>query len=275
MDPFEDPPQDQNTPRQARLKRFKRIPLKFLLPNAITLLAVCLGVTAIRWAMEGRFELAVSAIIVATILDALDGRVARLLKGASRFGAELDSLADFINFGVAPALLIYMWSLHSLKNLGWVVALALVIAMVLRLARFNVALEDPDKPAWAVKFFTGVPAPAGAALAMLPMYMGFLGIIPDPEAAAPYILVFIGLIAFLIISKIPTFSGKGLGQRVDRDLVLPILVGSVLFTVLLISYPWQLLSLCVVGYMVLIPASWRSHNRHQKADLEKVDNSTG
>ena len=269
MDPFDESDKDQNTPRQARLKRFKRIPLKFLLPNAITLLAVCLGVTAIRWAMEGRFEIAVSAIIVATILDALDGRVARLLKGASRFGAELDSLADFINFGVAPALLIYMWSLHSLKNLGWVVALALVIAMALRLARFNVALEDPDKPAWAVKFFTGVPAPAGAALAMLPMYMGFLGIIPDPKEAAPYILVFIGLIAFLIISKIPTFSGKGLGQRVDRDLVLPILVGSVLFTVLLISYPWELLSLCVVAYLVLIPAGWRNYNRHIKADAEK------
>jgi len=269
MDPFDAPIKDPNSPRQARLKRFKRIPLKFLLPNAITLLALCLGVTAIRWAMEGRFELAVSAIIVATILDALDGRVARLLKGASRFGAELDSLADFVNFGVTPALLIYMWSLQSLKNLGWVVALALVIAMALRLARFNVALEDPDKPAWAVKFFTGVPAPAGAALAMLPMYLGFLDIIPDPKAAAPYILVFVAFVAFLIISKIPTYSGKGSGQRVDRDLVLPILTGSVLFTVLLISYPWQLLSLCVVGYLVLIPASWRSFNRHHKADLDK------
>jgi len=266
MDPFDAPIKDPNSPRQARLKRFKRIPLRFLLPNAITLLALCLGVTAIRWAMEGRFELAVSAIIVASILDALDGRVARLLKGASRFGAELDSLADFVNFGVTPALLIYMWSLHSLKNLGWVIALALVIAMALRLARFNVALEDPDKPAWAVTFFTGVPAPAGAALAMLPMYLGFLGIIPDPKAAAPYILVFVAFVAFLIISKIPTYSGKGNGQKVDRDLVLPILAGSVLFTVLLISYPWQLLSLCVIGYLVLIPVSWRSFNRHLKAD---------
>ena len=271
MDPFDAPPKDQDTSRQARLRRFKTIPLKFLVPNAITLLALCLGVTAIRWAMDGRFELAVSAIIVATILDALDGRVARLLKGTSRFGAELDSLADFVNFGVTPALLIYMWSLHSLKNLGWVVALSLVIAMALRLARFNVALEEPDKPSWAVKFFIGVPAPAGAALAMLPMYLGFLDIITEPKAAAPYILVFIAFVAFLIISKIPTFSGKGAGQRVDRDLVMPILAGSVLFTVLLISYPWQLLSLCVIGYLVMLPISWRSYRRHKRADLAKQD----
>lgn len=266
MDPFDAPETKQDTPRQARLKRFKTIPLKFLVPNAITLLALCLGVSAIRWAIDGRFELAVSAVIVATILDALDGRVARLLKGASRFGAELDSLADFVNFGVTPALLIYMWALHSLKNLGWVVSLALVIAMALRLARFNVALEDPDKPSWSVKFFTGVPAPAGAALAMLPMYLGFLGIIEDTKAAAPYILVFVAFVAFLLISKIPTFSGKGFGQRVDRDLVLPILAGSVLFTVLLISFPWELLSLCVIGYLLLLPVGWRSYKRHLSAN---------
>lgn len=266
MDPFDDTENDAETPRQARLKRFKTIPLKFLLPNAITLLALCLGVSAIRWAMEGRFELAVGAIIAATVLDALDGRVARLLKGASRFGAELDSLADFVNFGVTPALLIYMWSLNALKNLGWVVALSLVVAMALRLARFNVALEDPDKPKWTAKFFTGVPAPAGAALVLMPMYLGFLDVITDPAAAAPYILIFVALVAFLIISKIPTFSGKGFGQRVDRDLVLPILAGSVLFTVVLISYPWELLTICVIGYLIMLPIGWRSYNRYKRAD---------
>ncbi len=269
MDPFEDTENDPESPRQARLKRFKRIPLKFLLPNAITLLALCLGVTAIRWAMDGRFELAVSAIIAATVLDALDGRVARLLKGASRFGAELDSLADFVNFGVTPALLIYMWSLSALGNLGWVVALALVIATALRLARFNVALEEPDKPRWSVKFFTGVPAPAGAALVLLPMYLGFLDVITDPKAAAPYILVFVAIIAFLVISKIPTYSGKGFGQRVDRDLVLPILAGSVMFTVLLISYPWELLTLGVLAYMVMLPIGWRNYKSHERQDAAK------
>ncbi len=271
MDPFDDTENNPETPRQARLKRFKRIPLKFLVPNAITLLALCLGVTAVRWAMQGRFELAVAAVIAATVLDALDGRVARLMKGASRFGAELDSLADFVNFGVTPALLIYMWSLDSLKNLGWVVALALVIAMALRLARFNVALEDPDKPGWSVKFFTGVPAPAGAALVLMPMYLGFLDVITNPKAAAPYILVFVAIVAFLVISKIPTFSGKGFGQRVDRDLVLPILAGSVLFTVLLISYPWELLTVSVFAYMIMLPIGWRSYQRHKRADANKSD----
>jgi CDP-diacylglycerol--serine O-phosphatidyltransferase len=267
MDPFDTPPGGNDDPRQKRLKRFKRIPLKFLLPNLITLLALCLGISAIRFGIEGRFELAVGAVIVATILDGLDGRVARLLKGASRFGAELDSLADFINFGVTPAVLMYMWSLHNLRNLGWVVALSLAVAMALRLARFNVALDDPDEAAWKKKFFTGVPAPAGAALAMLPMYLGFLDVITDKAAAAPYILVYVGFVAFLVISSIPTYSGKG-GQRVDRDLVLPILAGSVLFTVLLISFPWQLLSVLVVAYLALIPVSWRAHKRHSKADSD-------
>jgi len=270
MDPFEDDTDyNQETPRQARLKRFKTIPLKFLVPNAITLLALCLGVTSVRWAMDGRFELAAGAIIAATVLDALDGRVARLMKGASRFGAELDSLADFVNFGVAPALLIYMWSLDALKNLGWVVALSLVIATALRLARFNVALEEPEKPKWSARFFTGVPAPAGAALVLMPMYLGFLDIITDAKAAAPYILVFVAIVAFLVISKIPTFSGKGFGQRVDRDLVLPILAGSVLFAVLLISYPWELLTLSVLAYMIMLPIGWRSYNRHLREDASK------
>lgn len=265
-DPFDDDKDVEDTPRQKRIKRFKTIPLKFLLPNLITLLALCLGITSIRMGIEGRFELAVSAIIVATVLDALDGRVARLLKGASRFGAELDSLADFINFGVAPAVLIYMWALHHLHNLGWVVALSLSVAMALRLARFNVALDDPDKPSWNNKFFTGVPAPAGAALVMLPMYLGFLGLVPDIKAVAPVILVFTGLISFLVISKIPTFSGKGFGQRIDRDLVLPILAGSVLFTVVLISFPWELLTFTVIAYFVLLPVGWRSYRRYAKQD---------
>ena len=151
--------------REQRLRRFKQVPIRFLVPNLITLLALCSGVTAIRLGVEGRYELAVGAVIVAIVLDAIDGRLARLLKGTSRFGAELDSLADFVNFGVAPAILIYMWSLNALKSLGWLVALCLAICCALRLARFNVAIDDPDKPAWMMNFFTGAPAPAGAGLA--------------------------------------------------------------------------------------------------------------
>ena len=129
-------------------KRFQVIPVRFLLPNLVTLLALCSGVTSIKLAIENRYELAVGAIIVAIILDAVDGRLARMLKGSSRFGAELDSLADFVNFGVAPALLLYFWSLHELGNLGWIAALSLAVCGALRLARFNVAVDDPDKPAF-------------------------------------------------------------------------------------------------------------------------------
>ena len=160
-------------------RRFRRVPVRYLLPNLITLLALCSGITAIRIGIEGRFELAVAAIMLAVVLDAVDGRLARLLKGTSRFGAELDSLADFVNFGVAPAVLLYFWSLNSLRTAGWVIALVLAICCALRLARFNVALDDPNKPKWANSFFTGAPAPAGAGLALAPMYLSFLDIINE------------------------------------------------------------------------------------------------
>src|SRR4051812_47955 len=198
--------------REQRLRRFKQIPLRFLLPNLITLLALCSGVTAIRLGVEARYDLAVGAVILAIVLDAVDGRLARLLKGTSRFGAELDSLADFVNFGVAPAMLVYMWSLNALKTLGWVAALSFAICCALRLARFNVALEDPDRPAWAMNFFTGAPAPAGAGLAMAPMYLGFLGLIPDGHAVAWLVLPYTLGLAVLMISRVPTFSGKMLGS---------------------------------------------------------------
>ena len=262
---------DKNSDSEAqvptRTRRFAKVPIRFLLPNVITLLAVCSGVTAIKLATEGRYELAVAAIILACLLDALDGRVARMLKGASRFGAELDSLADFVNFGVAPAMLIYMWSLHPLKNLGWVAALALAICCALRLARFNVALDDPDKPPFAGKFFTGIPAPAGALLAMTPMYLGFLGVIEDGAAAAPAVLPFIVLVAGGVVSRIPTFSGKGSGQSIRRDMALPIVIISVLSLILLVTYPWEMLTFLALGYIAMIPVSMRSHARQMKAWL--------
>src|SRR3954462_4383775 len=141
--------------REQRLRRFKQIPLRFLLPNLITLLALCSGVTAIRLGVEARYDLAVGAVIVAIMLDAVDGRLARLLKGTSRFGAELDSLADFVNFGVAPAVLIYVWGLPELKSAGWIAAMVLALCTALRLARFNVMVDDPNRPPWAGNFFTG------------------------------------------------------------------------------------------------------------------------
>jgi CDP-diacylglycerol--serine O-phosphatidyltransferase len=259
--------------REQRYRRFRLVPIRVLVPNAITLLALCSGVTAIRMATEGRFELAVTAIILATLLDALDGRVARLLKGTSRFGAELDSLADFVNFGVAPGVTLYLWSLLELKSLGWIVCLGLAVCCAARLARFNVALDDPDKPAWTNSFFTGVPAPAGAGLAMLPMYLGFLGIVDGP-AMAHAILLYTAFIAFLMVSRIPTFSGKNAGKRIRRDLVMPVLLLSVLFVALLFSYPWEVLSLLAIAYLALLPVGYWRYQKlaaQHEAGIEVVD----
>ena len=160
---------------EGRRPRFRLIPVRTLLPNLITLLALCAGLTAIRLAVEDKLEWAVAAIVFAALLDGIDGRVARMLKGTSRFGAELDSLADFVNFGVAPALMLYVWGLHELGNAGWIAAMVFAISTGLRLARFNVMADDPNKPAWAANFFVGVPAPAGAITVLLPIYVYFLG----------------------------------------------------------------------------------------------------
>ncbi len=249
-------------------KRFKQVPVRYLLPNLITLLALCSGVTAIRLAIEGRFELAVGAVIISIVLDAVDGRLARLLKGTSRFGAELDSLADFVNFGVAPAILIYLWSLNELKTKGWVVALVLAICCALRLARFNVALDDVEKPSWAGGYFSGAPAPAGAGLALAPMYLGFLGYINNGHAYALVIAPYIVLVAILMVSRVPTFSGKTMGSRVRRDLVLPILGCAALVFIFLISFPWETLSIFAVAYLLMIPLSVRSYLRHKKKDAK-------
>ena len=256
--------------RRRRMRRLRMIPLRTLLPNLVTLLAVSAGVTAIRLGIEGRFELAVGAIILAAVLDAIDGRLARLLKGTSRFGAELDSLADFVNFGVVPAVLIYLWSLHALKNLGWVVALALVIACALRLARFNVMLDE-EAPEWQKAFFVGIPAPAGALLAISPMFPGFLGLVSDGAAIAPAVLPWVALVALGMISRLPTFSGKKLTRRIPREWVLPLLAGIVLSLVLLIAFPWTMMTLAVIAYVASLPFAWKSYRRLQKRETERAE----
>ena len=254
--------------REQRLRRFKQVPIRILVPNLVTLLALCSGVTSIRLGVEGRYELAVGAVILAIVLDAIDGRLARFLKGTSRFGAELDSLADFVNFGVAPAILIYLWSLNSLKSLGWLVALCLAICCALRLARFNVAIDDPDKPAWMMNFFTGAPAPAGAGLAMAPMYLGFLGFVPNGHDVAWLVLPYIAAVALLMVSRVPTYSGKTLGSRISRDLVLPLLGVAALVIVSLIAFTWEMLTAMSALYIVLLPFGIRSYRRH-KAQYDK------
>jgi CDP-diacylglycerol---serine O-phosphatidyltransferase len=255
---MEDTKQAQSPPSSSR---FSRVPARYLLPNLVTLLALCSGLTAIRLGVEGRYELAVAAVIVSIVLDAVDGRLARFLKGTSRFGAELDSLADFVNFGVTPALLIYLWSLDELRTKGWVVALTFAVCCALRLARFNVALDDLEKPAWKSRFFTGVPAPAGAGLALLPMYLGFLGIIDSGQAYAPVIAPFVFVVALLMVSRIPTFSGKTMGTSVRRERVLPILGLALMAIVCIAAFPWETLSLFATLYLLMIPFSIRSYRQ--------------
>lgn len=248
-----------------RRRRFKAIPVRTLLPNLITLLALCAGLTAIRLSVEGKLELALAAIVFAALLDGIDGRVARLLKGTSRFGAELDSLADFVNFGVAPALILYFWGLHELKSAGWIAALVFAICAALRLARFNVMIDDPNKPAWAGNFFTGIPAPAGAMAVLLPIYLYFLGV--SNGLVTVWVTFFYTLvIGLLMVSRLPVFSGKRVGKRVPPEIVLPVFVVVVLFFALLISYPWEVLTLGTVVYLVCLPLGWLSYRNYQRKD---------
>src|SRR6266700_3600847 len=215
--PFEP---DRDEPRR---RRFRPIPVRTLVPNLITLLALCAGLTAVRLAVEGKLEFALAAIVFAAVLDGIDGRVARLIRGTSRFGAELDSLADFVNFGVAPGLILYFWGLHELKSAGWIAAMVFAICTGLRLARFNVMIDDPNKPAWAANFFVGIPAPAGAITVLLPIYVSFLGM-PRFALETPVILVYTLAIAFLMVSRVPVFSGKCVGKRIAPEMVLPVFV---------------------------------------------------
>ena len=250
---------------EGRRPRFRLIPVRTLLPNLITLLALCAGLTAIRLAVEDKLEWAVAAIVFAALLDGIDGRIARMLKGTSRFGAELDSLADFVNFGVAPALMLYFWGLHELGNAGWIAAMVFAISTGLRLARFNVMADDPNKPAWAANFFVGVPAPAGAITVLLPIYVYFLGM-PRVVFVAPVALVYTLTIAFLMVSRLPVFSGKRVGKRVAPEMVLPVFVAVVLFFALLISYPWVVLTIGTVCFLASLPLGYLSYRKHERKD---------
>ena len=250
---------------EGRRPRFRLIPVRTLLPNLITLLALCAGLTAIRLAVEDKLEWAVAAIVFAALLDGIDGRVARMLKGTSRFGAELDSLGDFVNFGVAPALMLYFWGLHELGNAGWIAAMVFAISTGLRLARFNVMVDDPNRPAWAANFFVGVPAPAGAITVLLPIYVYFLGM-PRVVFVAPVALVYTLTIAFLMVSRLPVFSGKRVGKRVAPEMVLPVFVTVVLFFALLISYPWVVLTIGTVCFLASLPLGYLSYRNHERKD---------
>jgi CDP-diacylglycerol--serine O-phosphatidyltransferase len=251
----------------TRRRRFRRIPVRTLAPNLITLLALCAGLTAIRMAFENRYVLALAAIVFAAILDGIDGRLARFLKGTSRFGAELDSLSDFVNFGVAPALVLYFWGLHDLKSAGWIAAMTFAICAALRLARFNVMIDDPDRPAWTGNFFVGMPAPAGAITVLLPIYAVFLGV--PRSGFLTWLTLFYTLgVALLMVSRLPVFSGKRVGTRVPPEMVGPLIVLVVLAIALLIAYPWILLTAGTLAYLASLPFGWLSYRGYERRSRE-------
>ncbi len=268
------PPFDPTPPTSPHRRRFRPIPVRVLLPNLITLLALCAGLTAIRMAIEGNTQLALAAIVFAALLDGIDGRVARMLKGTSRFGAELDSLADFVNFGVAPALILYFWGLQELKSAGWIAALVLAICAALRLARFNVMIDEPNQPVWAGNFFTGIPAPAGAITVLLPIYLSLLGV-PTTLVVVWMSFVYTLAIALLMVSRLPVFSGKRVGKRVPPEMVLPVFVVVVLSFALLISYPWEVLTLGTLAYLACLPLGWLSYRNYQRKDAEAAATAMG
>jgi CDP-diacylglycerol--serine O-phosphatidyltransferase len=240
-----------------------------ILPNLITVLAICAGLSGIRLAFEHRFETAVVMVLIAAFLDGIDGRVARLFKASSKFGAQMDSLADIVNFGVAPALVLYAYLLDRAGSPGWIAALLFVIACGLRLARFNVLDEDLDRPAWQADYFVGVPAPAGAGLVLLPTYIGFMGV--ETERPLVYAsLVYTVLVAVLLISRLPVYSGKTIRQRISSDWVIPLILGLVFYVLLLTSYPWQTTTASALAYLIFLPLSARAYARRAKLEEAKA-----
>lgn len=250
------------------------LPLRAVAPNAVTALALCFGLSGIRYGISGEWERAVLMIMVAGVLDGLDGRIARMLHGASRFGAELDSLSDIVSFGVSPAIVLYLWALVALPKLGWIAALVLAVFCALRLARFNANLDAAEQTHKSAGFLTGVPAPAGALLAMLPMYCWFwsgLDLFRSPQVVAPWV----AFIALAMVSSVATYSWSSL--RLRANIRFEALAVVVLFGAALLTAPWQTLTLLCVGYVLAIPFSMtaygrvKRHRARTQGALEPVD----
>ncbi|MBL4892354.1 MAG: CDP-diacylglycerol--serine O-phosphatidyltransferase [Rhizobiaceae bacterium] len=255
----------------VKATRLRDIPLRKIFPNLLTLFAICSGLTAIRFAIEGRMEFAIAAIILAAFLDGIDGRVARFLKTTSRFGAEMDSLADFVNFGVAPALILYFTQLSEIRSIGWIAALLYAICACLRLARFNVMLDTPNAPKWHNKYFTGVPAPAAAMIVLIPIYIALLGV-ELTQVTAWIVAAYTVGIGLLMVSNLPTFSGKDFTKSIRRDLVLPLMILAVALAGMLFTYPWWTLLAISIGYLALIPfsiANWQKDSASETSPKTK------
>lgn len=258
--------------RRRDRPRFSGPSFNRMIPNLLTMLGLCAGLTGMRFALEDRFAAAAIAIVVAACIDGLDGRLARLLKATSRFGAEFDSLADFVCFGVAPAFILYLWSLHTAHAYGFLPCLMFAVCMALRLARFNAALDAGPHPAYTYNFFTGVPAPAGAGVALFPLFAGL-------EARAqgwewlhtavnfpPFVACVLVGTAVLLISTLPVWSFKNF--KVPAQFVLPLLLGTGLLAALLMADPWAVLALGGLAYVGMLPFSARSFRRLRAAAEE-------
>ncbi len=247
--------------RRRPAHRLSDLSINRMVPNVLTLLALCAGMTAMRFAMNGNFVGAVFAIIVAGVFDGLDGRIARLLKSTSIFGAELDSLSDFVSFGVAPASVLYLWTMSELGGLGWAIVLFYAVCCALRLARFNTEIGS-DRPAHASPFFTGAPAPAGAGLVMVPMFLSFEW--GDWLFRSPYLnAVTVTGTALLMVSTVPTVSMKRL--RIPHHLVMPSLLGVGVLAAFVTTAPWPTLTAVGIAYVGSIPLTIRASRRLRRA----------
>ncbi|RVQ65829.1 phosphatidylcholine/phosphatidylserine synthase [Croceicoccus ponticola] len=238
--------------------------MRAVVPNAITAAALCIGLTGIRFAIGGDFDRAILAVIVAGALDGIDGRIARLLKAQSRFGAELDSLADSLSFGVAPALILFLWSLQDLPRLGWFASLALALCCMLRLARFNAQIDVEEQPHKSAGFLTGIPAPVGAGVAFLPLYLSQATgeqVFRDPLLVGPWVV----LIAFLMISNVATFSWTSIKPARSVRIELIALIG--LLGAFLFLEPWWTLAIVSIAYLALLPFSWLRYAKVRRQRL--------
>tara|TARA_Y100000022_G_scaffold42466_1_gene35139 strand:+ start:242 stop:1045 length:804 start_codon:yes stop_codon:yes gene_type:complete len=233
---------------------------RVILPNMLTLIGVCIGLTSIRFALDGRFELAIIAIIFAALIDGLDGRIARLIKGTSKVGKELDSLTDMISFGVAPAFIMFFWKLNTLGRFGWLLCLVYVICVALRLARFNV--NSNQEPSWRDNFFEGVPSPAGGILVLTPLIVSLSGFDLYQLNYDIIVPVFFVGTSFLLISKFPTYSFKKI--VIPRRTTIFLLFSIVLFFGLLLIYTFNVIALSAVIYLLLLPISFIHYQKIKK-----------
>ncbi len=255
-----------NQKLQMSKQKLKALPFRKIAPNIVTLLALCAGVTSIRYSIQADWAKAVVCIFVAAFFDLLDGRVARMLKGSTKFGAELDSLSDFVSFGVAPAILLYQWTLFDLPKFGWFFCLLMSIGMAMRLARFNTMLDDEPQPEYWNHFFVGVPAPAASAIVMMPLMISFdfpeLNWLMRSNAFCATLLV---IVTLLMVSRIPTFSTKKL--KIPTYMFVPLMLVVALFASFIISQPWLTLGLATICYMLSIPVGivvfWQEKNKYE------------